>query len=1059
MSCKITPCAISDHSAVSINWKVSSSRQRGSSHWHFNNSLLKNKDYTDSISIFWKQWQTQKSSFSNIHAWWDFGKSNIKQLTQMFGAKNAESKRQSFLLLNESIQQLQSLPHLSTDTQLALKEQRDALASLYKQEAQGALIRARFKYINEADTCSGFFFGMEQSTSRAKHISKIRLPSGEITENPSEINSHIHQFYTDLYCRTDTEEEASKRLLQNIPTLDPCDAEECDKPFSAEELDIAVGQLSHNKSPGLDGLTSEFYQHFWPIIKDDIFSLFNYSTFSGSLPVSCRRATITLLPKKGDLLDVANWRPVSLLNTDYKLFAKVLSNRLKNVIEQVVHSDQTYSVPGRSIYNNINIIRDSLMYSNSENIPLAILNLDQKKAFDNVDHEYLFKTMKAMGFGQIFISYVRLMYFNTESIVKVGGSLTSPFPFEKGIRQGCPLSGLLFSIAIEPLLHTLRNTLNDNGLQLPCNSNKNLVLSAYADDITIFITKNRSFDIVKGVYNLYSQASAARLNPDKSQGLWVGSWTCRPDQPLGFKWNNEGLVFLGVHLGNSNTYVQRNWSMCRERMEKCLSRWKRFSYSMSLKGRVLIANQLVASKLLHVFATLSPPETLIDELQEKLTHFVWAGKRHWLKKNILYSDQDRGGLGLTCLRARIFTSRFNLLRKFLSKPHDNPCFHFISYYFRQYRNLGLDFELFTTKIDPKFFPHLPTFQSELMRAWLKIDARVTTLPSDFHSFVNLPITSHFFVELDGDKGALTRRLATCGIKLVKDLLNVYTGTWHPPEFFTSSTTVRISTRCLSNDLKEFQHLISSLSKDFNIYGCSPHRNEIEPPTPHNITIMTDTDGLTTSTRTLYKCFNKTLNDLPDRISTHWHTTGHIDKNINIQWKNIHQLPTSKKEGDVQFKLLHNILPSLQVLRHIQPDFSPLCGWCGDTGSLTHLFITCPAIQTSLTLLHTLLQRLLPNLTLDFTLYWTLVPHVKGRPREIVRLSNYLIISLKSVIYWLYQKSLFSDPFIIWRSRIQHKIMSEFLFYKSQNNLHTFENKWSINNAIFTLVENKITWLI
>ena len=178
-------------------------------------------------------------------------------------------------------------------------------------------------------------------------------------------------------------------------------------------------------------------------------------------------------------------------------------------------------------------------YCNSENFPLALLNLDQKRAFDNVDHGYLFKTMKAMGFGKSFISYVRLMYFNTESMVKVGGSLTSPHPFEKGIRQGCPLSGLLFLISIEPLLHTLRNTLHDSGLQLPCNSGRNLIISAYADDITVFITGDRGFDIVKCVYNLYSRVSAARLNLDKSQGLWVGSWASRSDRPLGFKWRSS----------------------------------------------------------------------------------------------------------------------------------------------------------------------------------------------------------------------------------------------------------------------------------------------------------------------------------------------------------------------------------------------------------------------------------------------------------------------------------------------------------------------------------------
>ena len=83
-----------------------------------------------------------------------------------------------------------------------------------------------------------------------------------------------------------------------------------------------------------------------------------------------------------------------------------------------------------------------------------------------------------------------------------------------------------------------------------------------------------------------------------------------------------------------------------------------------------------------------------------------------------------------------------------------------------------------------------------------IGARVATLPTDFISFVNLPINSHFFSELDGDGGALARRLATCGIRLVKDLLDVNTGSWHSPEYFKKSTTVRISTRCLSKDLED-----------------------------------------------------------------------------------------------------------------------------------------------------------------------------------------------------------------------------------------------------------------
>ena len=123
-------------------------------------------------------------------------------------------------------------------------------------------------------------------------------------------------------------------------------------------------------------------------MKDDLFKVFQYCICSNSLPVSCKRAVISLLPKQGDLFDISNWRPVSLLNTDYKILAKVIANRLKSVISDVVRHDQCYAVPGRSIHDNLNVIRDSIMYANHLNIPLALCNHDQKKVFDCVDHEY-----------------------------------------------------------------------------------------------------------------------------------------------------------------------------------------------------------------------------------------------------------------------------------------------------------------------------------------------------------------------------------------------------------------------------------------------------------------------------------------------------------------------------------------------------------------------------------------------------------------------------------------------------------------------------------------------
>ena len=405
-TCKIIPCSLSDHSAVLLTFNFPVRAQRGSAYWQFNNSLLEDQNFKEIVRLFWSDWQKQKCDFPDIATWWDFGKIHIKSIAQMYSTKLTQEKRSALLEINRKIDELQSAPTLTLQNKNALDEQRDALNSLLKNEARGALVRSRFKYTNESDSCSSFFFSLEKSNSLSKTISRIRLSSGCISEDPSEIKKHVRDFYETLYSENPSDKNALNNLSANVVTLDPSLLEDLDIHLTIEELDLAVKQLGKNRSPGLDGLTSEFYQVFWPIIRKDFLTVFTLSLESGSLPHSFRRAIITLLPKKGDLADISNWRPVSLLNTDYQIFAKLLAGRLKQCIGCVVDKDQSYCVPGRSLYHNINLIRDVIFFANVENIPLAILNLDQKKAFDNVDHGYLFNIMKFMGFGDRFISYI-----------------------------------------------------------------------------------------------------------------------------------------------------------------------------------------------------------------------------------------------------------------------------------------------------------------------------------------------------------------------------------------------------------------------------------------------------------------------------------------------------------------------------------------------------------------------------------------------------------------------------------------------------------------------------
>jgi hypothetical protein len=191
-------------------------------------------------------------------------------------------------------------------------------------------------------------------------------------------------------CTKKNDRDISDRDLpffEGLPQVQPNKALE--EVLTAEELQAAVLGLKSGRAPGIDGLPADFYKSFWSLIGGDVGDVLRDSLASGCLPLSCRRAVITLLPKKGDLQQLKNWRPVSLLCTDYKLLSKVLATRLGKVMAEVIHVDQSYCVPGRLITDNVMLIRDFLEVSGSLGVETGLISIDQEKAFDRVEHHYL----------------------------------------------------------------------------------------------------------------------------------------------------------------------------------------------------------------------------------------------------------------------------------------------------------------------------------------------------------------------------------------------------------------------------------------------------------------------------------------------------------------------------------------------------------------------------------------------------------------------------------------------------------------------------------------------
>ena len=177
--------------------------------------------------------------------------------------------------------------------------------------------------------------------------------TGNITQNESDVKRLVKNCFSDLFAKDSVCKDCVDEMTNHVPSLSCGQRQALEKPLTLKELSMALNSFERGKAPGIDGLPVEFSTAFWDILGPEVLLVLQESLHSGILPLSCRRTMVCLLPKSDDLRQIKNWCPISLPCSDYKLLSKVLANRLKLVIGTLVHPDQSYCVPGRSISDNI----------------------------------------------------------------------------------------------------------------------------------------------------------------------------------------------------------------------------------------------------------------------------------------------------------------------------------------------------------------------------------------------------------------------------------------------------------------------------------------------------------------------------------------------------------------------------------------------------------------------------------------------------------------------------------------------------------------------------------
>ena len=246
---------------------------------------------------------------------------------------------------------------------------------------------------------------------------------------------------------------ASRPFLRGLPTVPDSFGVDLQQPPTPAELQRVLSRMKSGSAPGPDGLPTEFYKTLWPVLCDFFCGVLRFFFEEQLLPPSFRLGRLVLLPKgAGSPHDPGAWRPITLLNADYKILAAVLSSRMQAVLPDLINLRQTCPVPGRAIYTLTALTRDVLEYSRTRRANGLLVSLDQDKAFDRAEHGYLFSVLSAFGLPSSSVALFESLYGDMQSELFVNGVLAARFPVTRGVRQGCPLSPLLFVLCIGPFL-------------------------------------------------------------------------------------------------------------------------------------------------------------------------------------------------------------------------------------------------------------------------------------------------------------------------------------------------------------------------------------------------------------------------------------------------------------------------------------------------------------------------------------------------------------------------------------------------------------------------------
>ena len=575
---------------------------------------------------------------------------------------------------------LQSLREKANVCPLTLDEEHrmSHAVSILHQADMDASRKARFlsrcHALQDKDCISKGFFDRLRGNRNRTTVATLTLDDGTCIHNAVQIAQTCTEYFGKILSTastsTDLKQSAMRAILGYVDTsISVANANRMEGSFTKEELFYALSHLQNEKTPGLDGLSKEFMIQFWEILQDWVVDIINQAWTSQNLHPTLAKGIIKLLPKQTFCSTLAHWRPITMMGIVYKIMTKAIAIRIHPLLRQSVHSSQSGFIGGRSIYDNILAVQLGIECAQRSHQETVLLQLDFAKAFDSVDWGFISQTLSKMGFGPRISNTMFMLGQGSQSVISINGHLTDPINICRSVRQGCPLSPLLFAVATHPLFCMLERLSLDGILHGLRVQNRHLAGLGFADDTLMFLkASNDNLATCITLLGLFSDASDLRLNIDKSTLIDVSA-SSFADLLWPGKRVHRGQVFryLGYPLGVQVTNKQLiDWVL--NKIRKKIQYWHASEWPLHV--RIRITQAILVPYVLYYLPLLDWKKSHLDSINTLLMRFVWNAKTgkpvfphvNW---TFICTPKLQGGVGLLNLEAHMQARRATFIHHML----------------------------------------------------------------------------------------------------------------------------------------------------------------------------------------------------------------------------------------------------------------------------------------------------------------------------------------------------------------------------------------------------------